>query len=165
MKKKEAQPKPVRNSFDVIAENRKAHYDYFILDKYEAGLCLHGHEVKSIRERRVNLKDSFVRVMRDEAFLINCHISPYSKIQGHEENEPARIRKLLLKRGEINRLMGQAARKGYAIIPLRLYFKNGFAKVEIALGQGKKQYDKRAAIKQRIHARETQAAVKRSTRK
>lgn len=165
MKKKEAKPKPVKNSFEVIAENRKAHYDYFIQDKYEAGLCLQGHEVKSIRERRVNLKDSFVRVMRNEAFLINCHISPYSRIQGHEENDPTRMRKLLLKRNEINRLMGQAARKGFAIVPLRLYFKNGFAKVEIALGQGKKQFDKRAAIKQRLHKRETQAAVKKALRR
>lgn len=165
MKKKESQSRPVKNAFDVIAENRRAHFDYFIRDKYEAGICLHGHEVKSIRERRVNLKDSFVRVMRNEAFLINCHISPYSRIQGHTEMEPARIRKLLLNRSEINKLMGHSARKGFSIVPLRLYVKNGFVKVEIALGEGKKQFDKRASIKQRIHTRETQAAVKQATRK
>ncbi len=165
MKKKDLTPKPVKNSFEVIAENRKAQYDYFIQDKYEAGLCLFGHEVKSIRERRVNLKDSFVRILRGEAFLFNCHISPYSKIQGHEEWDPTRSRKLLLNRNEINRLMGQAARKGFAVVPLRLYIKKGFIKVEIAVGEGKKQYDKRASIKQRIHTRETQAAIKKATRK
>jgi len=157
-------PKSPKSSFEVISENRKAHYDYFIHDRYEAGVSLMGHEVKSIRERRVNLKDSYVRIMREEAFLLNCHISPYSRIQGHQELDPIRTRKLLLKRSEINRLMGQAGRKGIAIVPLRMYFKKGFVKVEIALGEGKKQYDKRASIKQRIHTRETQAAIKKATR-
>jgi SsrA-binding protein len=165
-KKKETTPtpKPVRNAFEVISENRKAHYNYFIHDKYEAGVSLMGHEVKSIRERRVNIKDSYVRLMKEEAFLINCHISPYSRIQGHEEIDPIRTRKLLLKRGEINRLIGQVGRKGVAIIPLRMYFKKGFVKVEIAIGEGKKQYDKRASIKLRIHNRETQSAIKKATR-
>lgn len=166
-RKKEAkpEPKPVRNAFEVISENRKAHYDYFIHDRYEAGISLMGHEVKSIRERRVNLKDSYVRIMKEEAFLLNCHISPYSKIQGYQELDPTRTRKLLLKRSEIGRLMGQVSRKGIAIVPLRLYIKKGFVKVEIALGEGKKQYDKRAAIKQRIHTRETQSAIKKATRR
>ena len=167
MKKKKdskAEPKPVRNAFEVISDNRKAHYNYFIHDRYEAGISLTGHEVKSIRERRVNLKDSYVRVMKEEAFLLNCHISPYSKIQGHEEVDPIRTRKLLLKRNEINRLMGQVGRKGIAIVPLRMYFKKGFVKVEIAIGEGKKQYDKRETIKQRIHNRETQSAIKKATR-
>jgi SsrA-binding protein len=165
-KKKDPTPatKPLRSSFELIIENRKAHYDYFIHDRYEAGVSLMGHEVKSIRECRVNMKDSYVRIMREEAFLLNCHISPYSKIQGHQELDPIRTRKLLLKRSEINRLMGQSGRKGVAIVPLRMYFKKGFVKVEIALGEGKKQYDKRATIKQRIHARETQSAIKRATR-
>ena len=165
-KKKDPTPttKPVRNAFEVISENRKAYFNYFIHDKYEAGVSLMGHEVKSIRERRVNLKDSYVRVMREEAFLVNCHISPYSKIQGHEEIDPIRTRKLLLKRNEINRLMGQAGRKGVAIVPLRMYFRKGFVKVEIATGEGKKQYDKRETIKQRIHNRETQSAIKKATR-
>ena len=164
-KEKTPAPKPVRSSFEVISENRKAHYNYFIHDKYEAGVSLMGHEVKSIRERRVNLKDSYVRIMRDEAFLLNCHISPYSKIQGHQELDPIRTRKLLLKRSEINRLIGQTGRKGIAIVPLRMYFKKGFVKVEIALGEGKKQYDKRATIKQRIHNRETASAIKKATRR
>lgn len=165
-KKKETTPtaKPVRNAFEVISDNRKAHYNYFIHEKFEAGVSLTGHEVKSIRERRVNLKDSYVRIMREEAFLLNCHISPYSKIQGHQDIDPIRTRKLLLKRKEISRLMGQTTRKGVAIVPLRMYFKKGFVKVEIAIGEGKKQYDKRASIKQRIHTRETQAAIKKAIR-
>lgn len=167
MKKKKllpSKPKPIKTSSEVISENRKAYFNYFIHDRYEAGVSLMGHEVKSIRERRVNLKDSYVRIMREEAFLFNCHISPYSKIQGHQELDPTRARKLLLKRNEINRLMGQAGRKGVAIVPLRMYFKKGFVKVEIALGEGKKLYDKRAAIKQRIHTRETQSAIKKATK-
>ena len=117
-------------------------------------------EVKSIREGKANLKDSFVRVIRDEAFLFNCHISPYSKIQGHEDIDPTRIRKLLLKKTEIQRLLGRAAQKGFSLIPTSLYFKRGKVKVEVALAQGKKQYDKRQDIKKRIHDRETRAALK-----
>lgn len=150
-------------SFEVISENRKAHFNYFIRDKFEAGVILLGCEVKSIRERRVNLKDSYVRVVRGEAFLLNCHISAYSKIQGYQELDPIRTRKLLLNRSEINKLMGQTTRKGLTIVPLRMYFKKGIVKIEIAVGEGKKQYDKRADIKQRIQMRETQAAVKRAT--
>ncbi len=165
-KKKEPIPtvKPVRSAFEVVSENRKAYFDYFIHDKYEAGISLLGHEVKSIRERRINLKDSYVRIFKEEAFLLNCHISPYTRIQGHEELEPTRTRKLLLKRAEINRLMGQVGRKGVTIVPLRMYFKKGFVKVEIGIGEGKKQYDKRASIKLRIHTRETHAAIKKATR-
>ncbi len=165
-KKKESAPetKPAKSSFEVVSENRKAYFDYFIHDKYEAGVSLLGHEVKSIRERRINLKDSYVRIFREEAFLLNCHISPYSRIQGHEALDPIRTRKLLLKRSEINRLMGQVGRKGVTIVPLRMYFKKGFVKVEIGIGEGKKQYDKRAAIKERIHTRETQSAIKKATR-
>ena len=164
-KKKEAgsTPAPAKSSFEVVSENRKAYFDYFIHDKYEAGVSLLGHEVKSIRERRVNLKDAYVRIFREEAFLLNCHVSPYSRIQGHEDLDPTRTRKLLLKRSEINRLMGQVGRKGVTIIPLRMYFKKGFVKVEIGIGEGKKQYDKRESIKQRIHTRETQAAIKKAT--
>ena len=167
MKKKDpkTEPKPVKNAFEVISENRKAHYNYFVRDKFEAGIGLLGHEVKSIRERRVNIKDSYVRIVRGEAFLLNCHISPYSRIQGHVEIDPIRTRKLLLNRSEINKLMGQTTRKGFTIVPLRLYFKKGFVKVEIAVGEGKKQYDKRADLKQKIQTRETQAAVKRATRR
>lgn len=144
-----------------IAVNRKARHDFFIFDRFEAGIVLLGSEVKSIREGRVNLKDSFVRIVRGEPYLFNFHISPYSKIQGHREVDPLRSRKLLLKHSEINRLIGQIGRKGFAVITLSVYFKKGLVKVEIALAQGKKQYDKRETIKQRIHDRESAAAVKR----
>lgn len=150
---------------EAIAINRKAKHDFFLLDKFEAGICLLGHEVKSIREGKVNLKDSFVRVVKDEAFLFNCHISPYSKIQGHMAIDPIRTRKLLLHSAEIAKLMGRSAQKGFAIVPLSLYLKRGKIKIEIALAQGKKQFDKREDIKKRIHARETSAAVKKFTKK
>ena len=148
-----------------VAVNRKARFDYFLFDKFEAGICLTGAEVKSIREGRVNLKDSFVRIIRNEAFLFNCHIASYSRIQGYTEPDPARCRKLLLKRAEINRLAGQVSPKGTAIIPLSVYFKGGLVKLEIALAKGKKQFDKREAIKRRIHDRESRVAVKRHTRR
>src|SRR3989338_6375400 len=130
-----------------IAVNRKARHDFFIFDRFEAGIVLLGSEVKSIREGRVNLKDSFVRIVRAEPYLFNFHISPYSKIQGHLDVDPIRSRKLLLKHSEINRLIGQMSRKGFAIIPLSIYFKKGLVKVEITLAQGKKQFDKRESIK------------------
>lgn len=142
------------------AVNRKARFDYFVLEKMEAGIALLGSEVKSIREGKVNLKDAFVRILKNEAFLFNCHISPYSRIQGYVDIDPVRTRKLLLHRQEINRLMGQSQQKGYAIIPLSLYFKKGKVKVEIGLARGKQQHDKRESIKRRIHDRETSAAIK-----
>ena len=145
--------------------NRKARHDFFLFDKFEAGIALLGCEVKSIREGKVNLKDSFVRVLRNEAFLFNCHISPYSRIQGHMDVDPLRQRKLLLKRSEIDKLAGLISQKGYAIVPLSMYFKKGLVKVEIAIAKGKKEFDKREDIKKKIHDRESQAAVKRFTRK
>src|SRR3989338_8217850 len=125
-----------------IAVNRQASFDYFLYERFEAGIVLSGSEVKSIREGRVNLKDSFVRIMMGEAFLFNCHISPYSKIQGHVEIDPTRYRKLLLKKAEIDRLAGQVGQKGHAVVPLSIYFKGGLVKVEIATAKGKKQFDK-----------------------
>ena len=148
-----------------IAVNRKARHDYFLYDKFEAGIALKGFEVKSIREGRVNLKDSFVRVIRNEAFLFNCHITPYSHIQSHAEVDPTRSRKLLLKKSEIDRLAGQTSQKGFAIVPLSLYFKKGLVKVEIATAKGKKEFDKRETIKRRIHERESAAAVKSHARR
>jgi len=145
---------------DLISVNRKAKHDYFLLDKFEAGICLLGCEVKSIREGKINLKDGFVRILKGEAFLFNCHISPYSKIQGHVELDPTRNRKLLLNRAEINRLLGAATRKGHTIVPLSVYLKNGKIKLEIAVAQGKQTVDKREAIKKRIHDREAQQAMK-----
>lgn len=124
-----------------------------------------GSEVKSLREGKVNLKDSYVRIANQEAYLVNCHISSYSKIQGYVELSPTRTRKLLLKRAEIDRLIGQAQQKGHTIIPLSIYFKRGFAKVEIAIAQGKKSFDKRETIKRRMHDREAAQAIKSHRRK
>ncbi len=146
-------------------ENRKAWHDFFIYDKYEAGIALEGHEVKSIREGRVNLKDAFVRVLSEQAYLFNCHITPYSKIQGHNTIEPTRSRKLLLHKEEIQKLFGSISQKGFAIVPLKMYFKKGRVKVEIALVKGKKEFDKRESIKSKIHERESSAAIKHHQRK
>jgi len=145
----------------LIATNRQAQHKYQLFDKYEAGVALKGAEVKSVREGRVNLKDSFVRIVRGEAFLINCHISPYSHIQDIRTADPTRMRKLLLKRGEIDRLSGQTSRKGHTIVPLSIYFKKGLAKVEIAVARGKMEFDKRETLRRRIADREAQQAIKR----
>ena len=145
----------------LIVTNRQAYHKYQLSDKYEAGIALRGAEVKSVRESRVNLKESFVRVVRGEAFLVNCHISPYSHIQDIRLADPTRMRKLLLKRNEIDRLSGQMSRKGHTIVPLSIYFKKGLAKVEIAVARGKQEYDKRETIRRRIAEREAQRAIKR----
>jgi SsrA-binding protein len=143
----------------VVATNRKAYHNYFIEETYEAGVCLLGTEIKSIREGRVNLQDSFGRVHNEEVFLHHCHINPYShgNIANHD---PVRIRKLLLHRDEINRLMGKVLQKGLTLVPLRIYIKKGRAKVELALVRGKKLYDKRESIKKREASREAEKAVK-----
>lgn len=146
-------------------QNRKARFRFFLYEKFEAGIALLGCEVKSIREGRVNLSDSFVRVMKNEAFLFNCHITPYSKIQGHTDIDAVRIRKLLLNRAELNVLEAKMNQKGFSIVPLSMYFKRGIVKVEIALAKGKKLLDKREDIKRRIHDRESAAAVKHHQRK
>jgi SsrA-binding protein len=146
-------------------ENRKARHDYFIHEAHEAGIALTGAEVKSVREGKVNLADSFIRIVNLQAYLFNCHITPYSKIQGHVELEPTRSRKLLLHKEQIERLAGQTSQKGYAIVPLKMYFKKGLVKVEIALVKGKKEFDKREDIKKRIHDRESSAAIKHHQRK
>ena len=146
-----------------IAQNRKASHDYFIEDTYEAGIVLQGTEIKSIRAGRVSLKDAHVRIMNGEAQLINMHIAPYE--QGNRYNhDPTRTRKLLLHRHEIDKLLGLVQQKGYAIIPLKLYIKNGFAKILIGLGKGKKQYDKREDLKQKQMKRDIDRAVKEMNR-
>ena len=146
-------------------ENRKARHDFFILDTYEAGIALLGHEVKSIREGKVNLKDSFVRIVQGQAYLFNCHITPYSHIQGYIAPEPVRSRKLLLHKVEIEKLGGRISQKGHTIVPLKMYFKKGKVKVEIGVAKGKKELDKRDTLRKRIHDRETSAAVKQHQRK
>src|ERR1051325_3122430 len=144
----------------LIASNKKAYHDYFVLQKFEAGLELSGTEVKSLRDGKANLKDSYVLFKGDEAFLFGAHISPYT--HGNRENhDPERTRKLLLHRREIDKLEGQIVEKGLTIVPLRLYFKGGKVKVEIAVVRGKKLYDKRESEKRRQLDREAEAAMKR----
>ena len=138
----------------VVSTNRKAYHDYFIEETYEAGITLLGTEVKSLREGKANLKDSYALIKGNEIFLLNCHISPYShgNIQNHD---PLRTRKLLLHRKEINKLWGKLTQKGLTLIPLKIYFtKNGKAKVEIGLCKGKKQYEKREVLKEKEARRE-----------
>ena len=137
----------------VIATNRKARHDYEILETYEAGLVLRGTEVKSLREGQVNFKDSYAAINGNEAWLIGCHIAPYH--HGTDANHDAdRSRKLLLHRREIARLLGKTAERGLTLVPLRLYFKEGRAKVELGLARGKKLHDKRATIRERESRRE-----------
>jgi SsrA-binding protein len=145
----------------VVATNRTAFHDYAIEEKLEAGIVLRGTEVKSLREGKVNLRDSYASVDHEEVILHNCHITPYShgNIMNHD---PLRPRKLLLHRKEISKLLGKTQQKGLTIVPLRIYFSpHGKAKVEIALAKGKKQYDRRETIKTREAGREVERALKR----
>ncbi|HVC21074.1 MAG TPA: SsrA-binding protein SmpB [Vicinamibacterales bacterium] len=142
-----------------VAENRKAFHDYHILETFEAGVALVGTEVKSIREGRVNLRDSFARVVDGEVFVYNVHISPYSH-RGYADHEPLRPRKLLLHRSEIRKLVGKTVERGMTLVPIRMYFKDGRVKVALGLAKGKKDYDKRETIKRREADRETRAAMK-----
>jgi len=143
----------------VIARNKKARHDFFIEETYEAGLVLKGTEIKSIREGKVNLKDSFAVVENDEVFLYNVHISPYS--HGNRQNhEPERKRKLLLNRSEIRRLIGKTTIKGYTLVPLSLYLKRNLAKVELAVARGKNIHDKRRDIARKTAQREIERALK-----
>ncbi|MBV8545431.1 MAG: SsrA-binding protein SmpB [Acidobacteria bacterium] len=143
----------------LIASNKKALHDYFVLQKAEAGVALTGTEVKSLRDGKANIKDSYVLFKDGEAFLFNAHISPYShgNLQNHE---PERNRKLLLHRREIEKLREQVVEKGLTVVPLRLYFKGGKVKVEIAVVRGKKLYDKRETEKKRELDREAAVAMK-----
>lgn len=144
-------------------ENRKARFEYQLLERFEAGIVLLGCEVKAIREGKMTLLDSYVRIWQGEAFLYNCHISPYSRKQGYEVIDPMRIRKLLLNQKEIKKLKEWTERKkGASVIPVKGYFKKGKLKLEIAFAEGKKQHDKRATIKKREQDKEAQAAIKRA---
>jgi SsrA-binding protein len=143
----------------VIAENRKAHHDYHLLETFEAGMALVGTEVKAIREGRVNLRDSFARVDGGEVFVHNVHIGAYSS-RGYADHEPLRPRKLLLHRQEIRKLVGKTTEKGMTLVPVRMYFLNGRVKIAISLAKGKKDYDRRETIRRREIDRETRAAVK-----
>ena len=150
-----------KKSRDVqIAENRRAFYDYAIEDRVEAGLALTGTEIKSLRAGHVNLRDGFVRIDDGEAWLRGVHISPWTHT-GYDNHEPLRSRKLLLHKSEIAFLARGASEKGYTIVPLRLYTKNGRAKVELGLARGKRRYEKRQLIKEREAQREMDAAIRR----
>ncbi len=142
-----------------IADNRKALFDYAVLETFEAGIALLGTEVKAIREGRVNLRDSYARLDKGEVWLLNLHISPYSHT-GYAHHEERRQRKLLLHRHEIRKLTGRVAEKGLTLVPLRMYYKNGRVKVAVALAKGKQVHDKRETIRRREVDRETRAAVK-----
>ncbi|MCL5024113.1 MAG: SsrA-binding protein SmpB [Nitrospirae bacterium] len=143
----------------IVCQNRKAFHDYSIEETLEAGIQLLGTEVKSLRDGKANLKDSYVLIKDSEAFLLNCHISPYShgNIMNHD---PLRTRKLLLHRKEIERLRGKMQQKGYTLLPLKVYFKDSRAKVEVGLARGKKVYEKREAIKEREAKRTIERAMK-----
>ncbi len=145
----------------LVAENRKARFDYEILQTFEAGLVLQGSEVKSIRNKEVQLKDSYITFKNDEAFLQNAHIGVY-RASSYNNHEPERLRKVLLNRNELDRIYDSIREKGLSCVPLRMYFKKGRAKVELALVRGKKAHDKRHDIKKRDVDRQLRAAKKSS---
>lgn len=144
----------------TIAQNKKAFFDYFIEEKYEAGLVLEGWEVKAIRDNHTNLKESYVVVMRGELYLIGCHITPLGSASTHVRPDAIRTRKLLLHREEIDKLIGKVERAGYTLVPLDMHFTRGRVKVQIGLAKGKKQHDKRDTEKERDWKREQNALMK-----
>ncbi|MDD7078030.1 MAG: SsrA-binding protein SmpB [Lachnospiraceae bacterium] len=146
-------------STKLVANNKKAYHDYFIEDKYESGISLHGTEVKSLRMGKCSIKESFIRIENGEVFIYGMHISPYEK--GNIFNkDPLRVRKLLLHKNEINKMMGKIAEKGYTLVPLQVYFKGSLAKIEIGLAKGKKLYDKRQDIAKKDQRREAEKEFK-----
>ena len=143
----------------LIANNKKAYHDYFIDETYEAGVALHGTEVKSMRMGKCSIKESFIRIENGEVFVYGMHVSPYEK--GNIFNkDPLRIKKLLLHKYEINKLQGKIKEKGYTLVPLQVYFKDGKVKVEVGLARGKKLYDKREAIAKKDQKREAEKEFK-----
>ncbi len=149
------------NGIKIICQNKKARHDYHIEDTLEAGVVLQGTEVKALREGKANLADCYARVEREEVFMHHCHISPYTPAHSFN-HDPMRKRKLLLHKKEISKLIGASREKGYNLIPLKLYFKNGRVKVELALAKSKKAYDKRDTIKKREADREIARAMKKN---
>lgn len=148
-----------KESIKLIANNKKARFDYFIEDTYEAGIALHGTEVKSLRMGKCSVKESFIRVENGELFVYNMHISPYEK--GNIFNkDPLRVRKLLLHKHEINKISAQMKTKGYTLVPLQVYFKGSLVKVEIGLARGKKLFDKRDDIAKKDQRREAEKDFK-----
>lgn len=148
-----------KDSYKLVANNKKAYHDYFIEDTYEAGITLAGTEVKSLRMGRCSIKESFIKIEKGEVFIYGMHISPYEK--GNIFNkDPLRVRKLLLHRRQINKLTGQIAEKGYTLVPLKVYFTGSLAKVEVGLAKGKKLYDKRQDIAKKDQRREAEKDFK-----
>lgn len=144
---------------NVLAQNKKASHDYFIEETYECGMVLTGTEIKSIRAGRIQLKESFARIINAEVLLMNAHISTFE--QGNRFNhEPLRVRKLLLKKKEISKLIGLTKEKGYTLVPLKVYTKNGYAKLLLGLGKGKKNYDKRDDLKEKDAKRDVERALR-----
>lgn len=149
----------MKDSIKLIANNKKAYHDYFIDETYEAGISLHGTEVKSMRMGKCSIKESFIRIENAEIYVYGMHVSPYEK--GNIFNkDPLRVKKLLMHKYEINKLAGKVAEKGYTLVPLQVYFKHGRVKVEIGLARGKKLYDKRQDIARKDQRRETQREFK-----
>lgn len=148
-----------KEGFKLVANNKKAYHDYFIEEKYEAGLALHGTEVKSLRMGKCSIKEAFVRIEQGEVFVYGMHVSPYEKVNIFNK-DPLRVKKLLLHRQEIRRMEGRIAEKGYTLVPLQVYFRDGLAKVEIGLAKGKKLYDKRQDIAKKDQRREAEKEFK-----
>lgn len=148
-----------RDTIRLIANNKKAYFDYFIEEEYEAGIALHGTEVKSIRMGRCSIKESYIRIEHGETFIYGMHISPYEK--GNIFNkDPLRVRKLLLNRYEINRLGGRMQEKGYTLVPLQVYLKGNLVKIKVGVARGKKLYDKRDSIAKKDMRREAEKEFK-----
>lgn len=148
-----------KENIKLIANNKKAYHDYFIEDTYEAGISLHGTEVKSLRMGKCSVKEAFIRIEKGEVYLYGMHISPYEK--GNIFNkDPLRVRKLLMHKYEINKLLGKIKEKGYTLVPLNIYFKGSLVKVEVGLARGKKLYDKREAIAKKDQRREAEKDFK-----
>jgi len=153
--------KPATATPRVIAENRRARFDYFIEERLEAGLALEGWEVKSMRAGKAQLAEAYVNVRNGEAFLIGAHLSPLRTVSTHKSADPVRTRKLLLHRNQIDHLVGAVERRGYTVVPLELYWKAGRAKLQIGLAKGKKQHDKRATEKERDWQRDRARVLRR----
>ena len=147
------------DNIKIVCRNKKARFDYEILEVIEAGMVLLGTEVKSLRQGRANLKDSYARIKGGELYLMQSHISPYTHAY-YDNHEPDRVRKLLVHKREIKRLQGKTQEKGLTLVPLKIYFKDGKAKVELALARGKRIYDKRESLKRKTEQRELEKAIK-----
>lgn len=148
-----------KDNYKLIANNKKSYFDYFIEDTWEAGIALHGTEVKSVRMGKCSIKEAFIRVEDGEVFVYNMHISPYEK--GNIFNkDPLRVKKLLLHRHEVNKILGEVTQKGYTLVPLQVYLKGSLVKVQVGLGRGKKLYDKRDTIAKKDQRREAEKDFK-----